>query len=94
MNPIRKSTVAGATKEYVFNLDVAQFLVKNLSGGDIEVCLEKDGKDSWLIPDGGWQMIPGSDTRISRNSVWVKAQESSDRGVEVEAVKYRLLKRC
>ena len=94
MNPVRKSTIAGTAKKYEFDLDVTQFLVKNLTDGDIEVRLEETGEDVWLIPGGGWQMIPGAEYQSSHNSLYVKASETSDRGVEVEAVKYRLLRRC
>lgn len=86
MNPVRKSTIAGTAKKYEFDLDVTQFLVKNLTDGDIEVRLEETGEDVWLIP--------GADNQSSHNSLYVKASETSDRGVEVEAVKYRLLRRC
>lgn len=92
MNPIRKPTYAGTTQEYNYDLITTQFLVKNMSGGDIRVSFERDGDENWLVPDGAWQVIPGSENRIRRQKIYVYADESSalNRGVEIEAIEYEL----
>lgn len=92
MNPIRKATTAGSTVTYEFDLLVSRFLVKNLSGGDVTVRIDEDGAESWLIPDEAWQIIPGADKRPYRQKLYVTAEITSDRGVEVEAVDYVLPK--
>ena len=94
MNPIRKPTTEGTTKKYEFEVIGNKFLVKNLSGGDIFVGFsqELEGAESWLIPDGAWQVIPGAENRIRRTDVYVKAcaTSASDRGVEIEAIEFGL----
>lgn len=99
MNPIRKPTFAGRIQSYEFDgIEVRRFLVKNLSGGDVYVALSNTAFDgtaeTWLIPDGAWQVIPGTE-RQSYRRVYVKAVETSatDRGVEIEAVDYKLASR-
>lgn len=97
LNPIRKPTNAGDTTKFEFELDVSKFLVKNMSGGDITVTLDppEGAENSWLIPDEAWQMIPGSDTQEYHKALYVTATSTSatSRGVEVEAIDYRLPKR-
>ncbi len=96
MNPIRKPTTEGTAKQYNFDVIGTRFLVKNLSGGDVLVGFESDleGEDTetWLIPDGAWQVIPGAENRIHRTTVYVRAYATSatDRGVEIEAIEYDL----
>ena len=96
LNPIRKPTIEGTTRKYEFEVIGTRFLVKNMSGGDILAGFEQDlgteGVESWLIPDGAWQVIPGTENRIRRTEVYIKAYATSatDRGVEVEAVEYGL----
>lgn len=97
MNPIRKPTFAGTTQTYEFEEQVTQFLVKNLSGGDVRVSLEPPGENvaDWLIPDGAWQRIPGYDSHVFRKKVYVTADATSatSAGVEIEAVEYQLPRR-
>ena len=96
MNPIRKVTEAGKTIKYQFDLDATRFLVKNLSGGDIKVHFLPDMEgESWLIPDGAWQYIPGSQNGVLKNTVYVTATATSadSRGVEIEAFDYQLQRR-
>ncbi len=96
MNPIRKTTTEGAVQRYDFSVIGTKFLVKNMSGGDIlagfEPDLETEGVDGWLIPDGAWQVIPGAESQMQRQSVYIKAYATSQegRGVEIEAIEYRL----
>ena len=77
VNPIRKPTTEGTAKQYNFDVIGTRFLVKNLSGGDVLVGFESDleGEDTetWLIPDGAWQVIPGAENRIHRTTVYVRA---------------------
>lgn len=97
LNPIRKPTTAGTTRTYEFEEAVRQFLVKNLSGGDITVSLEPLAEDvsSWLIPDGAWQRIPGYDSNVLRHKIYVAADATSatNAGVEIEAIEYQLPRR-
>lgn len=97
MNPIRKPTFAGTTQTYEFEEQVTQFLVKNISGGDIRVSLETPGEGvaDWLIPDGAWQRIPGYNNHVFRKKVYVTADATSSTasGVEIEAVEYQLPRR-
>lgn len=97
MNPIRKPTFSGTTQVYEFEFQGTKFLVKNMSGGDVTVAFEAPDKaeDTWLIPDGAWQIIPGSENCVRRSTVYVKADATSAtaRGVEVEAVEYHLPRR-
>lgn len=99
MNPIRKPTAAGKMQTFQFDFLATRFLVKNLSGGDIVVGFQQDisgaTEDTWLIPDGAWQIIPGAGNRIRRRTVYVLPKATSDvaRGVEIEATEYDLPKR-
>ena len=95
MNPIRKPTFAGTTEVYQFEVIGTQYLVKNMSGGDVVVSFEpmEEAEETWLIPDGAWQIVPGAPNRIYRQTLYVKADAASTRGVEIEAVEYELPRR-
>ncbi|MCD8365791.1 MAG: hypothetical protein LUC83_08300 [Clostridiales bacterium] len=95
MNPIRMATVAGSTQTYEFDVIATQVLIKNMSGGNVTVALEpetvdEDSRDTWLLPDGAWQIIPSHESGVSFTKVYVAADADSDDGVEVEAVEFRL----
>ena len=94
MNPIRKPATAGETMKFEFELEVSKYLVKNMSGGDIIVAFNPpdQGDNSWLIPDEAWQVIPGADTNEYHKTLYVTASATSAtvRGVEVEAIEYKL----
>ena len=90
MNPIRKTTTEGAVQRYDFSVIGTKFLVKNMSGGDILAGFEPDLETEGV--DGAWQVIPGAESQMQRQSVYIKAYATSQegRGVEIEAIEYRL----
>ena len=58
----------------------------------IHISME-EAEETWLIPDGAWQIVPGAPNRIYRQTLYVKADAASTRGVEIEAVEYELPRR-
>ncbi len=90
---IRKATIAGAQIVYHFDQIGSKFLIKNFTEGDIYVRFCEGEENPILIPVGCAQVCVISEgpmywRSISTDTVYVTAEESNEKGVEVQCLKW------
>lgn len=85
----RKPTEAGVELQFNYDNPGLEFLVKNFSNGDIYVGFEPGGGKSSmpLIPSETAQII-SSMTVQGCSTVYVVPDETSDKGVEVQCLRW------
>ena len=94
INMLRKDVTADAATEFAFQTACCDFLVKNMTDGDVYVAFGDvpDSKDDMLlIPEGTWQrhLCRTADGGLaSCKSVFVIGTGSTGKGVEVECLKW------
>lgn len=93
MKIIRNPTTADGTVTYNFDVAGYRFLIKNFTDGDIYAALKTGATkaESALIPSGCAQILVANDFdkyAERTDTVQVIADTASDKGVEVQCIRY------
>jgi len=94
INMLRKDVAVGTATEFSFPIACCDFLLKNMTDGDIYVSFGEvpDSTDEMLlIPSGSWQRHLCKDIMgnyASCKSVFVIGTDSAGKGVEVECLRW------
>lgn len=92
LNMLRKDVAAGTPTEFEFSEPCCDFLLKNMSDGDVYVSFGEvpaSTDDMLLIPAGSWQRHickEASGKLASCNTVYVIGTGGAGKGVEVECL--------
>ena len=92
MKIIRNPTAAGTTM-FEFDVEGHRFLVKNFTDGDVYASLKEGAtkEESALIPAGTAQVLVKNEFDMFNaitNKVQIIADSASDKGVEVQCIRY------
>lgn len=92
LNMLRKNVAVGTATEFNFALPCCDFLLKNMTGGDVYVSfgeVPNSTDEMLLIPAGSWQRHLCKDESghlASCTAVYVIGSASGGKGVEVECL--------